>query len=165
MHIPNIDNSYCNSASAEYNISFLRSSIMSYISSNFVWTSTTLENSKCSWDACRMCRCGRRIHLSLFGVYTLCAVLSSLLVSCWLLFIYTDQYLSILCYVANMAEKVGWPNVKDQYELLDVIGLYWTSTLESIFISFLGPEVFQFVCDVVKDTGKEDYLRPFVRNW
>ena len=94
MHIPNIDNSYCNSASAEYNISFLRSSIMSYISSNFVWTSTTLENSKCSWDACRMCRCGRRIHLSLFGVYTLCAVLSYLLVSCCLLFIYTDQYLS-----------------------------------------------------------------------
>jgi len=23
-----------------------------------------------------------------------------------------------------MAEKTGWPNVKDQYELLDVIGLY-----------------------------------------
>jgi len=23
--------------------------------------------------------------------------------------------------------------------------------------------VLQFVCDVVKDTGKEEYLRPFVR--
>jgi len=26
--------------------------------------------------------------------------------------------------VQNMADKAGWPNVKDQYELLDVIGSY-----------------------------------------
>ena len=27
----------------------------------------------------------------------------------------------------------------------------------------LEPEVLQFVCDVVKDTSKEEHLRPFVR--
>jgi len=34
----------------------------------------------------------------------------------------------------------------------------------TIFIpSKLEPEVLQFVRDVVKDTGKEEYLRPFIR--
>jgi len=45
----------------------------------------------------------------------------------------------------------------------------WTNTglikmFFTIFIpSQLEPEVLQFVCDVVKDTGKEEYLRPFIR--